>query len=328
MVQPPSHADPPYGLTQVAIYAIYEGHMGIKKTAPLNDFAEKPGCCEWNTPGTWNKGWLTFAGVIVYQSWLWGVQSIVKQLPGTALNADGVAIAGEAATPRCFYNPAYPYDDDGTTTARWFPTNNYYSFYQQSCTWNENKGRFYSHSFIGPFVLLLGCFNFFKFSRGLVFKITWHRIIGRIHNVLVIAGSIGAILLASITATPRFITAAFYLLVAIWLPSCLLGWYWIRQTPPNIRQHRRWMTRCFACTCGAITLRLYNLLGLGGTPYWIMVWLTMCHLPVVEFYLQYTEDCDRVYLAGLLGCAGTNAKGGLAGADGDQPRARAASDHL
>ena len=39
----------------------------------------------------------------------------------------------------------------------------------------------------------------------------------------------------------------------------------------NIEQHSRWMTRNFSATAGAITLRLYNLLALGNTPYWVMV---------------------------------------------------------
>jgi hypothetical protein len=35
--------------------------------------------------------------------------------------------------------------------------------------------KFYAHAMIGPLVLLLGCFNFMRFSRGSVFSINTHR---------------------------------------------------------------------------------------------------------------------------------------------------------
>jgi uncharacterized membrane protein len=145
---------------------------------------------------------------------------------------------------------------------------------------------------------MMGAFNFFKFSRGVIFPIEYHRWVGRVHNILFLIAGIASILLADITATPFFISIGFYLLACIWIPSMCLGWYFIRCH--NINQHKRWMTRCFACTVGAITLRLYNLLSLGQTPYWIMVWLTMCHVPLVEAYLQSTDDCDRRWIMGTL----------------------------
>ena len=254
----------------ILIYWIHTARMGIQATDASVVGKEK----------TWNVAWLIFAGIIVYQSALWGIQSIFKQAIGLS--------------PMCDYNPQPPYNDDDTN-AVWFPKNNYYSFYEQSCTWASHKDKFYSHALTGPIVLMLGCFNFFKFSCGVVFSIDTHRWVGRIHNVIMFAAGIAALFLASITATPFFITIAFYILVIIWIPSMLLGWYFIRQG--NVKQHQRWMTRNFACTAGAITLRLYNLLALGNTPYWIMVWLTMCHLPVVEAYQQYIDDCDRVWIA-------------------------------
>ena len=228
--------------------------------------------------------WFIWSGFLVYQSALWGIQSIFKQAIGLS--------------PKCDYSPAAPYNDD-STDARWFPTNNYQSFYEQSCTWSDHKGHFYSHALVGPFVLMTGCFCFFKFSRGVVWDISYHKLIGRIHNVLVVFAGLAAISLSLVTATPPFITTAFFILTLLWVPSALLGWYFIRGG--NINQHKRWMTRNFACTCGAITLRFYNLIALGQTPYWIMVWLTVCHLPVVDAYLQYVDDCDRKYLFGFKG---------------------------
>jgi len=229
--------------------------------------------------GSWNLLWLIFCGFLVYQSYLWGVQSIVKQAIGL--------------TPTCYYKPTAPFNDDAPK-AIWFPRNNYQSFYEQSCTWHANKGKFYAHALVGPFILMLGCFNFMKFSRGLVFDINYHRWVGRIHNILLLFAGCAAIVLANITATPFFIAIGFYILAALWIPTMLLGWYFIKVG--NIKQHKRWMTRNFTCTVGAITLRLYNLLSGGQTPYWLMVWLTMAHLPVVEFYLQYSDDGDRIWI--------------------------------
>jgi hypothetical protein len=166
------------------------------------------------------------------------------------------------------------------------------SFYKQSCTWSEHKGRFYSHALLGPLVLMLASFNFFKFSRGVVFPIAYHRWVGRIHNIILLSAGVASILLAHITATPFWISVGFYILACLWISSMLFGWYFIFMRK-DINQHKRWMTRCFACTVGAITLRLYNLLSLGQTPYWVMCWLTMCHLPLVEAYLQVSDDCDR-----------------------------------
>jgi hypothetical protein len=67
---------------------IYTAKKGINATMPKTP-EEK---------GSWNSSWLIFAGFIIYQSYLWGVQSLFKQAIGL--------------TPECVYDPQPPYDDD------------------------------------------------------------------------------------------------------------------------------------------------------------------------------------------------------------------------
>ena len=111
---------------------------------------------------------------------------------------------------------------------------------------------------------------------------------------MILVGAVGAILLARVSATPGWIKVGFYLLLSLWVPTMLVGWWNVRKG--NIKQHQRWMTRNFACTAAAITLRLYALVTLGNTPYYLMVYLILLHLPVTESILQYQSDCDRRWL--------------------------------
>jgi uncharacterized membrane protein YozB (DUF420 family) len=151
------------------------------------------------------------------------------------------------------------------------------------CSWSLNIPSFYAHAIPGPIVLMCGCFNIMRFSRGQVFPLKAHIWVGRLHNVMILAGAVGAILLARISATPSWIKLAFYILLGLWVPTMLLGWWHVRRG--NIKQHQRWMTRNFACTAAAITLRLYGLITLGNTPYYLMVYLSFLHLPITEIIL-------------------------------------------
>jgi predicted signal transduction protein with EAL and GGDEF domain len=49
--------------------------------------------------------------------------------------------------------------------------------------------------------------------------------VGRVHNCLLFAASVAAVALSTVTATPGWITAGFYILVALWFPSMALGWW-------------------------------------------------------------------------------------------------------
>lgn len=153
------------------------------------------------------------------------------------------------------------------------------------CSWSFHFPEYLSHAIPGPIVLLCSVFNIMRFSRGQVFPIKFHIWIGRLHNVMIIASAVGAILLARVSATLWWIKIGFFILLAIWVPTMLLGWWHIRKQ--NYLQHQRWMTRNFACTAAAITLRLYALVTLGNTPYYLMVYLSIIHIIITEFILQY-----------------------------------------
>lgn len=124
-----------------------------------------------------------------------------------------------------------------------------------------------------------------------MFPIGFHIWVGRIHNIAILVATVGAIVLSLVSATPMWIKMGFYVLLCLWVPTMLIGWYQIRAD--NMKQHSRWMTRNFSYTAAAITLRLYALVTLGHTPYYLMVYLSLIHIFLTEMYLQYTDECDR-----------------------------------
>lgn len=232
------------------IPAFFISRIGLRETLKLDVGGQ---------PEDWNTWYLVFLSAVFYMGLLWGLQSIFKQ--------------AVFATPRC-------QDIDGQTKEQ----------YDQACSWARHSGQFYLHALTGPIVLITGSFNFMKFSRGLVFPLSAHIWMGRIHNVVLLIAGLGAMLLGFVSATAWYIKAGFYLLLVFWVPTMLMGWWHIRNK--NIPQHKRWMTRNYSLTCCAITLRMYNVLSLGNTPYYLMVYLSFIHPVLLEIYLQRTDDCD------------------------------------
>lgn len=175
---------------------------------------------------------------------------------------------------------------------------------KMACSWAKNLAIFLLHAIPGPLVLLLSTYNVMPISRGALFKkgaLLFHKWIGRIHNVILLVAAVGALLLALVSATFDWIKIGFYVLLALWVPSMLLGWFFI-YFKRNIKQHSRWMIRNYACTAGAIVLRLANLVTLGNTPYFVMVYVALVHVPFVELYLQISDDCDRKWVMDTVKC--------------------------
>jgi hypothetical protein len=244
------------------IPAFFIARKGLEATYNPNPNIPEP-------PGSWNVYWLVFYSFLFYQGLLWSLDSYIKMM--------------------ALLEPVCEHVDGQSTEA-----------YNQSCSWAHHPGEFYLHALTGPAVLLTASFNFFKFSRGLVFPIEFHRWVGRIHNVILVSATIGAISLAIVSSTPGWIKAGFYLLVCFWFPTMAMGWYHIR-IRKDVDLHKRWMIRNYALTVCAITLRLYNLLSLGNTPYYLMVYLSLIHPVIVEGYLQYTNDCDIIWWKNIFG---------------------------
>jgi hypothetical protein len=249
----------------VLLPMFYLGYRGLQETKP-----EEP-----EAKGSWNVYRLTFLSTVFYFGYLWAIQSYYKY--------------GLKISPVC---PAMK--DDLEPEAA----------YLQQCSWDHHRSIFFTHAMTGPAVLMLECFQYMKFSRGLVFSIDVHRWVGRVNNILVMIASVGAFGTAMITSTPTNTTSAFFVLLSYWLPTMLLGWYFVTQK--NIKQHMRFMTRHFTGTCCAITLRV---LAIFGTPYVGMVWGALPQIFVVEYYLQKQDDCDLVFWRGVLGLSNSDNKG-------------------
>ena len=82
-----------------------------------------------------------------------------------------------------------------------------------------------------------------------------HRWMGRTYIVAVLAGSIAAFVLATLSHGGLVTHVGFGLLAVLWLGSTATAYRFIRAG--NQMAHRRWMTRSYALTFAAVTLRIY-----------------------------------------------------------------------
>ena len=213
-------------------------------------------------PGSWGVPKLAFFAFLFYFGIIWTIDSYYKQLTGFP-NCKGI--------------------NNGTDT----------------CSWKRHELQFYIHAIPGPIVLCIGVFNIMKFSRGLVFPISWHIWLGRIANIACFISAVGAnILPVRVGAMPEWVRIGFMAMGIAWGLSAAIGWYFVRMK--NILQHARWMTRNFSLTIAAITIRAYSIFHIGKTPYWWMIYAAIAHPIIIEIYLQYQNKCDVEYVCHLL----------------------------
>ena len=140
----------------------------------------------------------------------------------------------------------------------------------------------------GGVALALGALQFFPAIRRAV---GWHRGIGRVY--------VGAVLIGGLAGFPVALeahggvsnTVAFSLLALFWLYSTAMAFLAIRGG--DVASHRMWMTRSYALTFAAVTLRLELLLlqGVAGLSfdeaYSIVPWSCwVLNLVVVEWFVQ------------------------------------------
>lgn len=109
------------------------------------------------------------------------------------------------------------------------------------------------HAGLGLIALSIGAF---QFMRGLrMARPRLHRRMGQVYVVCcLVAGSAGLFLAFGSTAGP-IATAGFGSLAVIWLYCTFRAWR--SAVARDFAAHERWMTRSFALTFGAVTLRLY-----------------------------------------------------------------------
>jgi uncharacterized membrane protein len=124
-----------------------------------------------------------------------------------------------------------------------------------------------------------------------------HRWAGRVYVVAVLTGGVAGLALAIQSMGGFIARAGFALLAVAWLISTSLAYRHIRRR--ELPAHRRWMTRSYALTLAAVTLRIYLPASLiAGIPvtlaYPAIAWL--CWVPnllVAEWLLSRTRAQDH-----------------------------------
>lgn len=113
---------------------------------------------------------------------------------------------------------------------------------------------FYIHITGGMLALLLGPFQFIKKLRSKFPK--WHRTMGKIYlaAILFLAGPSG-LFMAFYAEGGTIAVIGFSIMALLWMYTTYMAYETIRKR--NIDAHRAWMTRSFALTFAAVTLRLY-----------------------------------------------------------------------
>jgi uncharacterized membrane protein len=110
----------------------------------------------------------------------------------------------------------------------------------------------YSHIIGGAIAIGIGPFQFSPRVRNAYRSI--HRVMGRVYFLAVVFGACGGFLLALTSAGGVPGHFGFACLAIVWLftASCAL----VQILKGNVEAHRRWMTRNYALTLAAVSLRL------------------------------------------------------------------------
>jgi uncharacterized membrane protein len=150
----------------------------------------------------------------------------------------------------------------------------------------------YLHIIPGGIALILGAVQFSRKLRSR--HPALHRRTGLIYVTCVILGATGALLIAPMAHGSVANSLGFVSLGTLWLYSVLQAYRYARAH--DFVRHRRWMTRNYALTFAAVTLRLYLPLlqvvfGLGfDEAYAVVAWL--CWIPnlvIVEWLILASE---------------------------------------
>jgi len=152
----------------------------------------------------------------------------------------------------------------------------------------------YVHAGGAATALLFGAFQFIaalRRRRGV------HRWLGRVYAAGCVSGGVAGLILAFGTAAGPIAAWGFGLLAVTWLYTTVRAWIAARAT--RFDEHRQWMTRSFALTFAAVTLRLYMaLLPVMGVSllagYRAIAWLAWVpNLVVAEWYLRLQRGAER-----------------------------------
>lgn len=130
----------------------------------------------------------------------------------------------------------------------------------------------------GSLALALGPWQFLASIRANAVAV--HRWTGRAYVVAVLIGGIGGMALAPQSQHGLVTHVGFGLLAILWLGSTGQAYWCIRHR--DVAAHQRWMTRSYALTLAAVTLRIWLPLSqVAGIPfadaYQVVAWL--CWVP-------------------------------------------------
>lgn len=119
------------------------------------------------------------------------------------------------------------------------------------------KYSFYVHVFSSILIITSGLFQFSKTVLNRYTNI--HRISGFIYLVTTLLISGPAALVMSFYANGGYpAQASFVILSILWLGSTFMAYYYVRKK--DYITHGKWMTRSYALTLSAVSLRLYSYL--------------------------------------------------------------------
>ena len=124
--------------------------------------------------------------------------------------------------------------------------------------------------------ILIGPFQFLPRIRNGKF-LNVHRWLGRIYLLGVLFGGLGGLYMAQLAYGGIVARMGFTVLAILWLFSGFMAYKHIRNK--EIESHREWMTRNYALTFAAVTLRLWQMIfGISGVDfvigYMTVAWLS------------------------------------------------------
>jgi uncharacterized membrane protein len=150
---------------------------------------------------------------------------------------------------------------------------------------------FYIHITGGMLALIVGPMQFVSAFRKRFIKV--HRSLGKVYlaSILLLAGPSGQ-LMAFYAEGTWVSTAGFLVMAFLWLYTTWRAYTSIRQR--DIAAHRNWMTRSFALTLAAVTLRTWVPIasrGLGIDDFWVVetsAWISWIpNLIVAELLIRF-----------------------------------------
>jgi len=165
-------------------------------------------------------------------------------------------------------------------------------FPKQREVYLANQGMLVLHIGGAVVALFIGPWQFWSWIR--THHLSWHRWMGRVYFLGVLAGSIGGLRLSLLAYGGLPSRLGFGMLAVLWFSTAVAGYLAIRRGA--IEVHREWMIRNFSLTFAAVTLRMYipllsELAGFSFQETYISVsWISWVpNLLIAELYLRRTK---------------------------------------